>query len=309
MLKKISSIQLLGILVALGLVYFAMRYFGGHTRSNALDVNLANIDTAKVSKIQIEGKGKSLELTKEGGEWKVGLGQGKFVPAEKRSVQSTINTLLRIKPSRLAARDKSKWKEYQVDSTGTRIQIFEGNDNTMDLVIGKFGVQNQRSYYTYVRPYNNNNVYAIDNFMGISFGTDPKDYRNKQLLSLTTDSIAQIKFDYPADSAFSLVRNDSVWEINNSRTDSASTVKYLNNIRYVNNSDFVDDIAPAALGNPVLTVTIDEKSKGTVTIKAYQNPIHHWIINSSLNPESYFSDNDTFEKIFISKKKLLNPPD
>ncbi len=308
MFKKISSLTLLGILAALILIYFGMEFFGGKSRSKSFREELVTIDTAKVSRILIDSKGKMLELRKDDGRWNVGLDKGNFVRAQSSSIKNTLGSLERIKPSRIVAKDPSKWKEYQVDSAGTRVQVFEGKDASLDLVIGRFGVQGQRSFFTYVRLYKENEVYAADNFMGISFGTEASDYRNKQILSLTTDSIAQVRFNYPADSAYVLTRQDSVWFIGSQVADSASTAGYLSDIRYVSNSDFVDDVPASALVSPTLSVVISEKNKPDVMIKAFQHPVYQWIVNSSLNPESYFASQEIFDEIFVPKGQLLMPP-
>jgi hypothetical protein len=307
MFKKISSIHLLGILIVLVLVYLGLEFFGGESRSKSFRETLVDIDTAAVSRLLIDSKGKMLELKKEGGAWKVGLDGEKYATAQESSVERTLGSLMGIKPARIATKDPDKWKDYQVDSAGTRVQVFEGGKNSLDLVIGRFGVQGQRSFFTYVRLRDENEVYAADNFMGISFGTEASDYRNKQILSLTTDSISEIRYNYP-DSAFTLVHADSLWYIGSQLADSASTANYLGDIRYVSNSGFVDDVPASALVSPTLSMVIKEKNKPEITIKAFKHPTHQWIIHSSVNPDSYFSSDEIFAELFVSKGDLLSPP-
>jgi hypothetical protein len=308
MLKKISSLHLLGILAALVLIYLGMEFFGGKTRSKSFREELVEIDTANVSKILIDSKGKVLELKKEQGAWKVGIDDGKFVRAQSSSIKNTLNSLEQIKPSRIVANNPSKWKEYQVDSAGTRVQVFEGKNTSLDLVIGRFGVQGQRSFFTYVRLYDENEIYAADNFMGISFGSEATDYRNQQILSITTDSLTEIRFNYPGDSAFALQKADSVWIIGSQPADSTSTADYLSDLRYVNSSDFVDDVPASALVSPTMSIMIRERNKPEITVKAFQHPVHQWIINSSLNPDSYFASQKVFSELFVPTGKLLEPP-
>lgn len=306
MIKNISSVKLLAILAILVGIYLVVEFFGGRTRSKSFRSELVTLDTSKVSQIIIDSQGSVLELNKEGTQWKVGLGEGKYANAQKSSVKNALNNLTSIKPSRLAAKDPAKWKEFQVDSAGTRVQVFEGERPALDLVIGRFGVQGQRSFYTYVRLFDENEVYTADNFMGISFGTEPSDYRNKQVLSVTTDSIAEIRFQYPSDSSFVLLKADSLWIINGQLTDSAATASYMSDIRYVNNSNFVDDVPPGSLVSPTMSIIIVENGNAEVTIKAFQHPVHKWIINSSTNPESYFADDALYNELFISKSGFFN---
>lgn len=323
MLKNISSVKMIGILAVLVLVYLGVQFFGGKSRSKSFKAELVEIDTAKVSKMVIESKGESLELLKENNAWKVSIGNGKYADAQKSDIKSTINSLLTIKPARVVAKNPEKWKDYQVDSAGTRIQIFEGSKTTLDLVIGRFGFdqqamqqqqqqqqqmmggRNMPQFFSYVRLQDENEVYVADNFMGMSISADASEYRNKQLLSLTTDSIAEIQFNYPADSGFVLSRVDSTWSIFGSPADSAATANLLSDIRNVNNSNFVDDVPSTALVSPTVSMIIKQNGKADIMVKAFQHPIHKWIINSSENPMSYFADEELVNKLFVGRGKLL----
>ena len=320
MLKNISSIKLIGILAGLVLVYLGFEFLGGKSRSKSFKEELVAIDTAKVSKVIIGAKGETLELLKENNAWKVSIGSGQYAEAQESSVKGTLNALLSVKPSRVAAKDPKKWKEYQVDSTGTRVQVFEGDKSTLDLIVGRFGFDQQamqqqqmmggrgaQQFYSYVRLQNEDEVYVADNFMGMSLNTDASSYRNRKLISLTTDSISTIQFNYPADSSFVLSKTDKKWSIFGNAVDSAATVGYLNTIRYVNSSNFVDDVPAAALISPTVSMTIKQAGKADIEIRAYQHPIHKWIIHSTENPSSYFADEATVNKLFIGSEKLIHP--
>lgn len=322
MLKNISSIKLIGILSALVLVYLGFEFFGGKSRSSSFKTELVEIDTAKITKLVIEANGERLELIKENNAWKVSIGDGKYAGAQKSNVKSTINSLLTIKPSRIAAKNPAKWKDYQVDSAGVRVQVFEGSKNTLDLVIGRFGfnqnaIQQQQQqmmggrgmpqFYTYVRLEKEDEVYVADNFMGMSINADASGFRNKEVLSLTTDNITEIQFNYPADSSFVLNKIDSVWSVFGSQADSTATATYLSDIRFLNNSNFVDDVPPSALVSPTVSMNIKQTGKADILVRAFQHPVHSWIVNSSANPESYFADEDLVSKLFVGSSKLLTP--
>ena len=324
MLKNISSIKLIGILGALVLVYFGVKFFSGNSRSKSFKAEIVEIDTAKVTKVVINAKGESLELIKENNAWKVSIGDGKFVDAQTSNVQSTLGSLLTIKPARVAAKNQDKWKEYQVDSAGTRVQVFEGSKSTLDLIIGRFGFDQQAmqqqqqqqqmmggqgrpQFYSYVRLEGENEVYVADNFMGMSVNSDASGYRNNKILSLTADDISKIQFNYPADSGFVLSKIDSAWSIFGTQPDSAATATYLSNIRYLNNSKFVDDVPASALVSPTVSMGISQNGKPDIMVKAFQHPLHKWIVNSSENPLSYFADEELVKKLFVGSTELFTP--
>lgn len=318
MLKNISSIKMIGVLAVLVLIYFGVDFFSGKSRSKSFKTDLVTIDTARVSKIIIDSQGANTEIIKENNTWKVSIGDGKYAEAQRSSVKGTLNSLLTIKPSRIAAKDPSKWKEYQVDSAGTRVQVFEGGKATLDLVIGRFGFNQQamqqqqmmggrggmQQFFSYVRLFAENEVYVAENFMGMSINANANDYRNKKILSLNTESIESIQFNYPADSSFVLSQIDSVWNIAGTVIDSAAVADYLSSLRNVNNSNFVDDVPQTALVSPTVSMKIQQSEGAEIEIRAYQHPTYKWIIHSSENPMSYFADEQLIEKLFVGSKKL-----
>ena len=76
-------------------------------------------------------------------------------------MKNLLTQLIQIKAGSVAAQEESKWGEYKVDTSGTRVKVFEGEDNTLDITIGKFSYQNQYSMSSYVRVKGDKNVYQI----------------------------------------------------------------------------------------------------------------------------------------------------
>ncbi len=119
MLKRISNKKLILVLGGLVALYFVIDYTGGKNRSKSFRSTLVDIDTAKVSALEIEKQGNFLRITRTGSSnWELELKNGKKVTAKASNVKSALLNLIGIKPSRLASKDPSKWKDYQVDSAG-----------------------------------------------------------------------------------------------------------------------------------------------------------------------------------------------
>lgn len=294
MIKNLGTAKLLGILAVLVLIYIGFEFFGGKGRSENYREVLVEIDTANVDKIVIQKGSDTLKVEKQDGEWQVKIGDNKFAKATTSSVRGTLNTLLSIEASRIMANKEDQWKEYQVDTTGTRVKIFEGDSKSLDIIIGRLGFQGQRQYSTYVRLAEENEVYAAANFMGAAINTDPAGYRNSQVARIDKDSVLAIAFHYP-DSSFTLVKDSLNWLLNDVVADSSATAQFLNNFSYLNSSRFYDGSRPS--GAPLLTAAIKTAGK-TIEIKAWELPEKGWVVQSTHNPESYFLDNDLFEKVF-----------
>jgi hypothetical protein len=308
MFRNVKNIRLIAILGILVVVYAGLRLFKNTTRSKSFKAELVTIDTSTVDRIVITKSGKSFEVTRIEGQWMVTIPGNKKVDATSSSVNNALGSLLRIKPDRISTRDPEKWVDYQVDSSGTRVQVFEQNKNALDIILGRFGVHGQQQFHTFVRLNGDDEVYVANNFMGISFPSDPKGFRNNRFLQITSDSITQVTFKYPADSAFILNRSNDQWYIGDDQADSASVASFLSGLRYLNGSDFVDDVAPAALINPTISVQIESSELSEMIIlKAFSHPMHGYILHSSYNPDVYFSDGNILNKIFKGRSELLNP--
>ncbi|MDW3196156.1 MAG: DUF4340 domain-containing protein [Cytophagales bacterium] len=290
---KNNTVKLLGLLAVLVVVYLIMTFTGDKSRSKSFRTELVSIDTASVTRVVIESPTESTEVTKDGEGWQVALPDGSMKSAVASAVSNLLTSLEGIKPTRIVARTENKWKDYSVDSTGTRVKIYEGNKNTLDLIIGRFGVENQRQFYTHVRLAEENDVYIANDFMGISIAKSANDFRNGSLLRLKQDSLTQISFNYP-DSAFSLYKNDARWSTNAFEADSANVASYLQGLSFVSSKNFADG---AGLSTPDLNVTFSFSNQPEIQISAYQQD-GNWILQSSENTDEYFTDAAVFEKIF-----------
>ena len=119
--------KLIYVFVAL-LVIVVLVLTVGTKKESTFKQDLVNIDTSNVSKIILYPKSqqhKEVKLFKQKDGWFVETAKNKTKPVPESKVKALVNQLSMIKPIRLAARSESKWKEYQVDSTGTRVEAYE----------------------------------------------------------------------------------------------------------------------------------------------------------------------------------------
>ncbi len=309
MFKNISSKNLLIIFIILFVLAAIFVYYDSTTEVRTFKKDIVSIDTAKVTSVSIYSKAtnhKEVKLFKQGNYWMVQLENNKSVPAEGSKIKNLINQLAQIKTSSLAAQDESKWTEYQVDTSGTRVKVFEGNDNTLDIILGKFSYQQQtRSMSTYVRVKGDNNIYEVANFMGFAFNQKPDAFRNNYIVNDDMKNWNSLSFTYPADSSFTLVKDTlGHWSINNIRTDSAKTVNFLRTLSHLMGNEFVDNPDQSLLGKANYSVTIlssaNEGQPKRIDVSAFGD---QFLLHSSQNPESYFNGNANSlkTKIFIGK--------
>lgn len=319
MAGKFNNKSLIILLVALAGIFIITKIYRSKKTERTLKSDLVQIDTSKINTILIYPRsenGEEIRFTKKADGWTVQKGEI-IAEAEPNSVDNLFNELLVMKPERLAARAKEKWGDYHVDdSLGTRVIMKEGNRVRVDLVIGRFNYQQGPGGYTgygrnygrgitYARLTDENEVYAVEGFMAMTFNQQFNNWRNQAILAVTKNDITVIKADYPADSGFTAIRHDSLWLVDGLQPDSAKMAQYINALSRKSNSSFADDFTPVIA--PYYQLTIEGNNMSPVIVKAYRRGENEFILNSSLNPESYFISDSAgiFKSIFQSRAGLL----
>lgn len=297
---KLTTRNLMILLVALGGIYAVTQLTKRSGRSKSLRTTLVEIDTARVSGIEISTSDQVTTLSKSSDGWQVSLPEGSYKQTAEGAVKGLLNALETIQPDRLASKSKDKWSDYAVDSAGTRVKVYEDDKMTTDIVIGRFGVEGQQKFYTFVRLFEDNEVYVANDFMGMSISADPNNYRNNKIMQLDKDSLVSITFNYP-DSAFKLMKGEE-WYLEDQPADSAGVASYLGGLSFVTSRNFFND--EKALTKPTHTVIFEFSHQPQQVIAAYAVETS-FIVNASENPMEYFQDQTLVDKIFKGRRSFL----
>jgi hypothetical protein len=319
MAKSFNNKILIIILVVLTGVFLLTRMINQKRSSGTLKTDLVSIDSSLISTILLypgAEHGEEISFTRSGNNWIVKKGD-LSVEADINSVQNMFSELVMLSPERLVARGKDYWGDYGVnDSLGTRVIMQQGKKTVLDLMVGRFDYQpgpsgyggygsNYGSGLTYVRLYDEPEVYVVKGFLAMSFNQAFNNWRNKTFLNTNTSNLTSLYFEYPADSGFIIQKIDTLWVIDDMQTDSASMAQYLNGLKRKSNTSFIDNFSP--LTAPDFQLTIEGINMVPVILKAYSLGENKFILNSSQNPEAYFTSPPTglFGNIFKSKSEFL----
>jgi hypothetical protein len=318
--KFLNTKTLIVLLVILGGIYLITKLTEKEDRTFRSE--MATIDSANVTKMIIMPKlgsdGKEVTITKTGYEWKL-ESEGKTYKADPSSVKNIMAELMRMKSERVAAVDESKWNEYEVsDSTGTRIQVYDGNKMISDLYVGKFDYtqpkgpqsqfqQNRGKMSTFVRPAEDKTVYVVDGFIKMSIQPNVDAYRDKTLVASNKDDLTKITFNYSTYDNFVLSKEEGKWFLNGMPTDSVKTNGYLNKLARLTSSNFIDDVEP--LNNtPLFQVKIEGNNLLPIELKAFPaDSTNKYIITSSKVPDAKYSGQKAglFERIFVDRSEFF----
>ena len=308
-MSKMFSNKTLLILFAVLLIIAVLIIMKNNSGSEStFKTELIDIDSSAVSQVIIIPKGdkeKEVKLFKDNdGIWKVDIGNGKSAVIEDGKLDNIFTQVLSIKANRLVAKDDSKWKEFGVDSSATRVEFYEGNDKTLDLVIGRFSFQQPRTMNTFVRLTDEDEVYEVEGYLGITFNKKADDFRNNTIISGDMANWTNVDYEYPADSSFQLVKVGDKWTVaGGMEIDSAATVNELRKLSNISGSGFIEDVVMDSLKTPEMTLLISMLDGESVKVDAYKYK-DGYVIHSSLNPDAYFDGgkNKLLEKIFVGLK-------
>ncbi|MDX9930635.1 MAG: DUF4340 domain-containing protein, partial [Bacteroidales bacterium] len=245
MSKRFDNRKLLLLLAGLA-VLLALTVIVKIPKENAtLRSRIIETDTSKVSRIllyQRDNNGVPVEFSRKAGRWTVK--QGDLVAAaDAGAVQNMLGEAVNIKPQNLATKDKAKWEEFELtDSLGTRVKLLGDKDKVLaDFMIGKFTYKQVNDPYggyggmggggisgtSYVRLYDEKEVYATEGFLVFSFNGRFNDWRDKTFVRSERNNLTGIRFSYPADSSFTLTKEGTKWKAADQPADSAAVANYL----------------------------------------------------------------------------------
>jgi hypothetical protein len=318
-MKNTKLLIIFGVLLAIVAVVW---YIDNSQGDSTFNGEILKIDTVAVDGINISNVKTNTEISlkKEATGWIV-TGNQKSYPVDKNLIKNILMVFSSLNSDRLASRDVSKLKEYELDdSTGQRVSFYNGSIKTGDIVLGKFNFsqqqggnmygQNGGQISTFVRLAGESEVYTVEGFLKSLFGQDVNAYRNHTLAKIEKESITSLKFSYPADSSFTLEKQGTKWLFGKMIADSMAVVQYLNSLSFINGNEFMDGFSATGKA-AAFNLEITGSGATPVNLLAYPaDSISGAAIGNSANPGIFFKGNSggLFKRIFKSPKDFLPKP-
>lgn len=310
------------ILVLLLAVYGLSQMFSGK-KQRSFKTELIQVDTSQVSSINLypkAEKGAEIILKREGSSW-IASKDNVNTKAVKNVVDALLKELVLIKTTRVAAKKKEKWTEYEVEeSNGTRVKIYQDDKLLEDFIVGRInfrqraqqpgmppqmGGQQGISATTFVRLDGEEEVYAVEGFLGMTFNRDFDAFRNKQIIKMTPEQEVT-SFSLEGIEAKTFTKTPNNWLLNdtNSAIDTVKLDNYLNAIRNISGTEFANSFDDTRK-NDIIVNKIKLKGNNigqAIEVTAYYDTtqVKPFIIHSTYNPDAYFASDSSgiYAKIF-----------
>ena len=253
--------------------------------------DIVEMQANDIKKITIYPKNagnKNVDVFLEDTVWKLKV-EGKMFAADQEMIKGIVDELAKMVPERLVANKKDLWKDYDItDSLGVKVVVYGQKSDKTEITLGRFTYnQATRKPCTYVRVNNEKEVYAVEGYLSMTFNREINSLRDKNIFRANQNDLTRITFNYPADSSFTLTKQDKKWSMDGVAIDSTRMAGYLSTVSYLTGTDYRDDFIPASVTTEPLKIVLTGNNMKPVEIKAYRDAVGT-VINSSENPTSYF---------------------
>lgn len=290
------------VLIVLAGGFVLTRVFRTPALERNIHETLLTLDTSEVNAIHVAPaiqEKMQIRLIRSGNDWQVQMDE-RNAHSEKSVVQNVLGSLASIHADRVLTRKKEKWNSYHVDTTGTHVKVFVGEDEVKEFWLGKM-----EGGKTCIRIEGESDVYAIEEMLEGKFNKTFNEWRDRTLLNVKPENISKITLQYPGDSSFIIHRSSGRWEIDNAKADSSNVQNYLNRFKSRELRDFADDFTPP--GQPSYTVILQGDSTNVITVKGWKVQDDRWVLNSNQQADVYFSsDTSLVRDLFVGKKWFLS---
>jgi len=306
MFRKINNKLLISVFVILLVIVVLVELMDSRKGGRTFKSVLVEVVAEEITSIEIYPKaanGNLIKLFRENDRWKV-ESEGKKYNADQAIAGRMITELNSLKPKSVAATKKDNWGRFEVtDSLGTQVKLLKGSDVVADLVIGKFSYSEPRNMTSYVRLADDNEVYGVDGMLGMSFNRNINSFRDRTVIKSNKNDWTKLSFSYPADSSFVLEKRGDKWMIGEMETDSALVEQYFTKIVNLTDGSFAEQ-KPGVAPTHRLTIEGNNMMQKVEIIGYYTDP-ENFVLESNLNPDTFFNNVETSKKVFVSALNLI----
>lgn len=303
-MRSRKNLILISILFVLLVTFFITERMGSGEQSTFAR-DFPRVNPLLVTKLKIYSPMEAKEeviLFKSGEEWRALKGVIN-APLHEGRIDILQGELDNLKPSRLAGISPDEWANFGLnDSASTRVIVESDDEVLIDFVIGKFqyyssdqkkaaGKQgNETRGITYVRLSDGEEVYSADGFFGPNFNQSFETWRNQLFVKMDPHELDSIRFIYPENSVFTITTDEDHWYYGDKKVKDEARDEYGFSLIERKHSYFADGFIQDR--NPLFTVKYFMSDQSEIVIDAYEANSGQIIMNSSLNPETWFLDHE-----------------
>lgn len=261
----------------------------------------AKFDTLGITKIiiNVPETEKNVTLEKIDDKWLIK--EPIFYLADMRIMKKFLETMNDLKFEGIISENPEKQSKFQVDSTGTQVQIFKEDNMVLDFVVGK---TDQNYSHTFLRESESDKVYSVTGNLSYIFNKKVNQWRDKVIVDIPKDEIDYIEVSY-SDTTIYFTFVDTIWFVrqddNEIEVEPSKLSSILNAFSPMRTTKFQDEPIDVNWDKPDETVVITLVDGTGYNLKFIKKDDREIYIKAS-NKDNIFISTTYMMKRF--KKKL-----
>ena len=268
---------LVGTEIALAIIaFFVLRQPGEVSTTEGSGTMLVSYDSATVDRLEVNASGTSVVLEKQGNGWM--LTSPLRYRADQTVVTAAVGKGKNIEVKNVVSSNPEKQRVFQVDSSGTLVQMYAGGNLVAAFRVGKPSASYTE---TYVRREGSDDVYLADGMFSYTFVQQSKDWRDKSIYRNEPDLVKSVTYKY-GDTTFTLAMNDSLWRLNGDSVSQPTVRSVLGSLANLQADGFVD----SALSAPPTQVALIDVD-GTQIRFCQNKGTSNYLVQTSQSPQWY----------------------
>lgn len=292
-MKRSTLYSILALVVLAIAAYFVLNREGEVSSSGTTGQMLASYDSTAIDKLELVAPSKTVVLEKQAGVWM--LTSPIRYRADQTSVASAVGRGRRIELKSLVSTNPENQKLFQVDSTGTLVNVYANGALKAAFIVGK---QSNSFTENYVRLSGSNNVQLTNEVISSYFNKQPKDWRDKTVFKTDESNIKNVTFQY-GDTTFALTMQDSLWRVGRDSANQTAVKPLLTALANIQADDFIDSaFTPPPKPTAIIGV------EGT-QIRFYKNDASKYFVQTSQSPQWFEVQGWRTTNILKRKKDLV----
>jgi hypothetical protein len=262
---SLRRILVLLVLVA-GLGAYLWLYEVPQARKEAEKEKLLTVDQDAVTGLTLAYPDREIQLAKTDGVWR--LTKPVDAPADDMAVKTLLSTLTGAEVQKTLDEVPSDLAPFGLDKPNPTVTVtVKDGAQPPPIAVGKNTTIGAKSY---VRKGDEGKVYLTTTSLQFALNKQPKDLREKQLLSFADDDVTRVDIKPATGAPTALVRKDKdAWTVEpgGHPADPTEVRSYLSTLRSTRAVDFPDPADPAKYGlaTPRLQVTVATGKDGADT--------------------------------------------
>lgn len=285
-------------------------FFGGTGESEIFQGDLVGVEASQVNRITIDHPADTafVELIKNNGAWQVQT-QNETFSADSQKIKTALRELQNMEVEALVTRDPAKHTRYRVDSTSATITLYQ-DDQQLDQIIASSSQLPGSSGEIYVRLAGNDQVFSVNGLRRSSIQTNFNYWRDLTVWNVPERSITEIRFTYPADSSFTIRKENETWMAGADSLDQQKASTLSSMLADLEAAGYPPDEIDDSVSDPLYTIEFLLENGDSETLNFYRfieaEPAPFYLATANGYPYTFTLAKRTWDQaVLLSREDYL----